>query len=96
MTPGLPVLLPAEPARSAVAAFAASRGLRVSEVADVLGFDRVALNALLHCRWVHWGIADAIAVALGLHPCELWPDWFSPMPAALLDGCVLELGDRTI
>jgi lambda repressor-like predicted transcriptional regulator len=73
-------LLPAEPARQAVTAYAADCRLRVDEVADVLNLDARVLRSLLERRWVGWETADEIAVALGCHPYELWPEWFSPPP----------------
>lgn len=46
-----------------------------SELAKKTGMPRRSL-----LRYSQRGLpipaADEIAVALGLHPCELWPDWF--------------------
>lgn len=48
----------------------------VSGLARALGRDRAQVG-----RWRRQGVtllsADRIAVALGLHPVEVWPDWYS-------------------
>ena len=79
-------LLPAEPARRAVTEYAASRRLRIDEVADMLQIDARVLRSLMERRWVGWEAADEIAVALGCHPYEIWPEWFPPLPDSIEDG----------
>jgi lambda repressor-like predicted transcriptional regulator len=48
----------------------------ISALARVLDRDVAQVG-----KWVHDGVplysADRIAVALGRHPVEIWPEWFS-------------------
>lgn len=48
----------------------------VSGLARALGRDRAQVG-----KWRQRGVtldtADRIAVAVGLHPCEVWPEWHS-------------------
>ena len=41
---------------------------------------RVGVSRDVVKRWrergMPWPEADEIAVALGVHPCRIWPDWF--------------------
>ena len=41
---------------------------------------RVAVSRDVVKRWrergMPWSEADEIAVALGVHPCRIWPQWF--------------------
>lgn len=47
-----------------------------SALARALGRDVAQVN-----KWVQHGVplysADRIAIALGRHPFEIWPEWFS-------------------
>jgi hypothetical protein len=45
-------------------------------LADQLGLDRRTVQRLATRRRLRSDAADRIAVALGRHPCEIWPDWF--------------------
>ncbi len=73
---------PAEPARRVINAFASGRRITLAEAAGQLHLDAALVQAVFHRRWIPWEAADAIAVALGHHPCDLWPEWFPPQPAA--------------
>jgi lambda repressor-like predicted transcriptional regulator len=53
---------------------AAGQGLNV--IADLAGINRRRLQRVLARERLRSDAADALAVALGRHPCELWPDWF--------------------
>jgi lambda repressor-like predicted transcriptional regulator len=64
--------LPAEPARKLLARVAADRQLSVSGLAVC----RSTLYRLLYRDEVRYDAADHIAVALGRHPVEIWPEWF--------------------
>lgn len=48
----------------------------VSGLARALGHERAQVS-----KWRSRGLpvttADAVAVALGLHPVEVWPDWYA-------------------
>lgn len=44
------------------------------KVAAVLGVSRVNVQRWRKCGLDHWA-ADRMAIALGLHPCEIWPEW---------------------
>ena len=68
--------LPAEPARHALEREAVSRHATVSGLARGLGLDRSTLYRLLYRENLRYDAADHIAVALGRHPCEIWPEWF--------------------
>jgi lambda repressor-like predicted transcriptional regulator len=67
MTPASP-RLPLEPL--------VTRHGGVSALARALGRDRSQVG-----KWRRRGVsldrADAIAVALGLHPVEVWPEWYT-------------------
>lgn len=56
----------------------------VSTLARALGKDRMQVS-----RWRRDGVpvvsADHIAVALGMHPVEVWPDWYE-VTAALAEA----------
>jgi len=73
---------PAEPARRVINAFASERRITLAEAAGQLHLDAALVQAVFHRRWIPWEAADAIAVALGHHPCDLWPEWFPPEPTA--------------
>lgn len=60
------------------------------ELALVLGIPLRTLHRILQAQLLGWMVADRCAVALGYHPCQLWPDWFPDQSAADgdLDGDV--------
>ena len=70
---------PAAPAQLAVERLAKDLQADATELAAVLRLDRSTLFRLMHGRRLRYDAADHIAVALGRHPCELWPDWFGPL-----------------
>ena len=51
-------------------------GVPTSMLAELTGFSARTLH-----RWVHDGVpvdeADRIAVKLGMHVAEIWPEWWS-------------------
>ena len=73
---------PAEPARDAVTRLARARQQSTSDLAVALGLDRSTLQRLFTRPQLRYDAADTIAVALGRHPSELWPDWFPDAPRA--------------
>ena len=74
--PTPPRWLPAAPAADAVRAMAARRHCSLSEVAVLLRLDPRTVERVLARSQLRSDTADTVAVALGHHPCELWPDWF--------------------
>ena len=68
--------VPSEPARLLLRARAELNDVPMTEVGDVLGLPRRTLHRLLASSQLRWDTADRVAVALGQHPSELWPDWF--------------------
>jgi lambda repressor-like predicted transcriptional regulator len=67
---------PAEPARRALRLLAADRDLSICALADNIGVDPCTVHRLFTRDRIRWDAADHIAVALGYHPCQLWPEWF--------------------
>ena len=51
------------------------RSVTMMAIADWLDVDRTTVH-----RWVHNGLttwtADVVAVRLGVHPCDIWPDFY--------------------
>jgi len=81
----LAVELPTAPARRALVEYARRRRLSMDQLSDVLHLDDVDIPALVQRRWLPWPLADRVAVALGRHPCELWPEWFEGRAARRRD-----------
>jgi len=52
------------------------RSQSISDLADELRIDRRTLQRILAKAAVRGDTADRVAIALGRHPCELWPEWF--------------------
>jgi lambda repressor-like predicted transcriptional regulator len=73
---------PAEPARRALRRLAAETDSTVCALADNLGVDRSTIQRLFSRDRLRWDAADHIAVALGCHPCQVWPEWFDGLEAA--------------
>ena len=69
---------PAGPAQLAVARLAMDLQADATDLAAVLRVDRSTLYRLGRGGRLRSDAADRIAVALGRHPSELWPDWFAP------------------
>jgi lambda repressor-like predicted transcriptional regulator len=67
----------AKPARAAIERRAADRDVGTRELAIDLGLDRRTVQRLLLRDRLRSDTADRIAVALGKHPSELWPEWFA-------------------
>jgi lambda repressor-like predicted transcriptional regulator len=57
---------------------AARAGISVTELCAVLGLPRRTMHRVLRSDRMRWDTADRMAVALGHHPSEIWPDWFAP------------------
>lgn len=70
----LPRWLPAEPLIAALDSHRTTRALR--SITEVTGIDRRTFERLRHRRRIRSDSADRIAVALGRHPSEIWPEWF--------------------
>ena len=67
---------PAAPARRLLARGVADCDGSLSAASVALGVDRSTLHRLLSRDRLRSDAADRIAVTLGRHPRELWPDWF--------------------
>jgi lambda repressor-like predicted transcriptional regulator len=67
---------PAEPARRALRRLAAETDDSICAIAEHIGINRCTLHRLFTRDRIRWDAADHIAVALGYHPCQLWPEWF--------------------
>ena len=67
----------AGPARLLVARVVADCDGNVTAASVVLRVDRSTLHRLLSRDRLRSDAADRIAVALGRHPSELWPEWLS-------------------
>jgi lambda repressor-like predicted transcriptional regulator len=67
---------PAEPVRRALRRLAADTDDSICAIAERIGINRCTLHRLFTRDRIRWDAADHIAVALGYHPCQLWPEWF--------------------
>lgn len=67
----------AGPARLLVARVVADCDGNVTAASVVLRLDRSTLHRLLSRDQLRLDAADRIAVTLGRHPSELWPEWFA-------------------
>ncbi|MDX6224974.1 MAG: Winged helix-turn-helix DNA-binding [Frankiales bacterium] len=65
------------PARHALHLLALDRGFSVTALAEHLGYDRRTLQRIVRRSRLRSDCADRLAVALGRHPYELWPEWWS-------------------
>lgn len=70
-----PSRFPAEPAQRAIRSFGRRHVLSFAEIAEVLTVDPRLLRSVMGRQWLEPETADTIAVALGRHPLDLWPDW---------------------
>ena len=71
-----PTFLPAAPAQRLLRQQAAHQAGDLSALAQVLRLDRSTLYRVLGRERLRYDTADRIAVGLGRHPSELWPEWF--------------------
>lgn len=78
-TQALGSFFPAGPAQLAVARLADNLQADATELGEVLRLDRSTLYRLMRRRRLRYDAADRIAIALGRHPSELWPDWFGQL-----------------
>ena len=69
--------LPAAPAQRLLRQQAADQAGDLSALAQALRLDRSTLYRVLGRDRLRYDTADRIAVCLGRHPSELWPEWFS-------------------
>jgi lambda repressor-like predicted transcriptional regulator len=66
----------AEPARRMLRRLAAESDSSICALADNMKVDRSTIQRLFTRDRLRWDAADHIAVALGCHPCQVWPEWF--------------------
>ena len=74
-----PIYLPSQPAQAALRRLL-DGGADLVALADVLRLDRSTLHRLMGRDRLRYDAADRIAIALGRHPYELWPEWFTDSP----------------
>ncbi len=75
-TRGAP-FFPAAPARRLVARVVADCDGKLTAASLALGVGPSTLHRLLSRDRLRFDAADRIAVTLGRHPSELWPEWFA-------------------
>jgi lambda repressor-like predicted transcriptional regulator len=68
---------PAAPARRLLARVVADCDGNLTAASVALQVDRSTLHRLLNRDQLRSDAADRIAVTLGRHPSELWPEWFA-------------------
>lgn len=66
----------AEPARALLLARARQANTSLCELSASIGLPKRTLHRVLASARLRWDIADRVAIALGHHPCEVWPEWF--------------------
>jgi lambda repressor-like predicted transcriptional regulator len=71
---------PAAPARRLLARVVADCDGNLTAASIALHVDRSTLHRLLSRERLRSDAADRIAVTLGRHPSELWPEWFADGP----------------
>ena len=71
----LPRWLPAQPLIDALDSHCQSRSLRSLVCSS--GIDRRTFERVRHRQRIRSDCADRVAVALGRHPSEIWPEWFA-------------------
>jgi lambda repressor-like predicted transcriptional regulator len=54
-----------------------ARGVSLSQLCLQRGIDRRTLQRAIERRWLRSDAADELAVRLGRHPSEIWPDWYA-------------------
>ena len=80
-TTGAP-FFPAAPARRLLARVVSDHDGNLTAASAVLQIDRSTLHRLLSRDRLRSDAADRIAVTLGRHPSELWPEWFAGEPVS--------------
>lgn len=65
-----------ERARARLLARAAASNATITDLAHSLRLPRRTLTRLLAGQVLRRDSADRVAIALGHHPCEIWPEWF--------------------
>ena len=58
--------------------FEKCRGMSDKEISDQVGVTRKTVGRWRHGANVAAFVTDDVAIALGAHPLELWPDWVAP------------------
>lgn len=68
---------PADPVRRLLTERISRGDLHLAEMAATTRLPLRTLRRLVAARDLNWTVADRCAVALGYHPCQLWPEWFA-------------------
>lgn len=77
---------PTAPLIRALHARAERTGCSLVELAELLGIDRRTVQRLPAHPRIDARRADSLAVALGKHPCEIWPEWFAADASSAATG----------
>jgi plasmid maintenance system antidote protein VapI len=73
----MPRTFPTAPAAAVLRRICREQGIATTELAARLGLPHRAVRHCLESPQILAGTADRLACALGRHPSELWPDWFT-------------------
>jgi hypothetical protein len=65
------------PASQAVADQVEPGDVSVGTIADAIGFARGTIHSWRRRSGIPLYSADQVACRLGMHPVDLWPDWYS-------------------
>lgn len=68
---------PTEPVRQLLAQRITCGDLHLADLAATTRLPLRTLRRLVALHDLDWIVADRCAVALGYHPCQLWPEWFA-------------------
>jgi lambda repressor-like predicted transcriptional regulator len=68
----------AQPLQQRLSERAARAGVTTTEMCVLLGVPRRTMHRVLRSTRLRWDTADRMAIALGHHPHEVWPEWFAP------------------
>lgn len=67
----------------------------MNDASAAIGLHRSTIQRLFKRERLRWDAADNVAVALGRHPCELWPTWFD-LPARARESVGMLHMDRVL
>jgi lambda repressor-like predicted transcriptional regulator len=76
--PHHPAIVAADPVRAVLCHRMRVDGTSLLELAATLRLPLRTLRRVQRSELLAWTVADRCAVALGYHPCQLWPQWFGP------------------
>jgi lambda repressor-like predicted transcriptional regulator len=74
-------MFPAGPVLRLLLDRAVTDRIPLTELALQIRLPRRTLYRVLGSTRLRWDTADRVAVALGRHPSEIWPNWFEEVSA---------------